>query len=238
MKKTLILVLAVIFIYSGYQVYMLHRVSKKSLDTYSKLEAYVYDSEDENKKEELPQIDFAALGDVNEDIVAWLYCEGTVLNYPVVQGKDNAYYLNHLFDGSENASGCLFLDSRNSRDFSDDNMIVYGHNMKNGTMFASLNQYQEQSYYEQHPSVFLLTPDGNFEVHLFAGFLEDIHGDAWQTAFEDENEKAEWLDKVQKKSTFISDTIPSKEDSIITFSTCSNRDDQVRYVLVGVLKEI
>ena len=238
MKKLLILVFAVIFVYSGWRVYVYQREAEKSMEIYSQLEAYAHVSTDEKEETELPQVDFAALGDVNEDIVAWLYGEGTVLNYPVVKGEDNSYYLSHLFDGSDNASGCLFLDSRNSSDFSDDNTIIYGHNMKNGTMFAFINQYQEQSYYDQHPSMFLLTPNGNFEVHLFAGFLEDVNGNAWQRAFQNENEKIKWLEEARNASTFVSDTIPSKEDKIVTFSTCSNASEDVRYVLMGVLKDV
>ena len=238
MKKLLILVFAIIFVYSGWRVYVYQREAEKSMEIYSQLEAYAHVSTDEKGETELPQVDFAALGDVNEDIVAWLYGEGTVLNYPVVKGEDNSYYLSHLFDGSDNASGCLFLDSRNSSDFSDDNTIIYGHNMKNGTMFAFINQYQEQSYYDQHPSMFLLTPNGNFEVHLFAGFLEDVNGNAWQRAFQNENEKIKWLEEARNASTFVSDTIPSKEDKIVTFSTCSNASEDVRYVLMGVLKDV
>ena len=238
MKKLLILVFAVIFVYSGWRVYVYQREAERSMEIYSQLEAYAHVSTDEKEETELPQVDFAALGDVNEDIVAWLYGEGTVLNYPVVKGEDNSYYLSHLFDGSDNASGCLFLDSRNSSDFSDDNTIIYGHNMKNGTMFAFINQYQEQSYYDQHPSMFLLTPNGNFEVHLFAGFLEDVNGNAWQRAFQNENEKIKWLEEARNASTFVSDTIPSKEDKIVTFSTCSNASEDVRYVLMGVLKDV
>ena len=238
MKKLLILVFSVIFVYSGWRVYVYQREAERSMEIYSQLEAYAHVSTDEKEETELPQVDFAALGDVNEDIVAWLYGEGTVLNYPVVKGEDNSYYLSHLFDGSDNASGCLFLDSRNSSDFSDDNTIIYGHNMKNGTMFAFINQYQEQSYYDQHPSMFLLTPNGNFEVHLFAGFLEDVNGNAWQRAFQNENEKIKWLEEARNASTFVSDTIPSKEDKIVTFSTCSNASEDVRYVLMGVLKDV
>ena len=238
MKKLLILVFAVIFVYSGWQVYVYQSEAERSMEIYSQLEAYAHVSTDEKGETELPQVDFAALGDMNEDIVAWLYGEGTVLNYPVVKGEDNSYYLSHLFDGSDNASGCLFLDSRNSSDFSDDNTIIYGHNMKNGTMFAFINQYQEQSYYDQHPSMFLLTPNGNFEVHLFAGFLEDVNGNAWQRAFQNENEKIKWLEEARNASTFVSDTIPSKEDKIVTFSTCSNASEDVRYVLMGVLKDV
>lgn len=115
-----------------------------------------------------------------------------------------------MFDGSYNNSRCLYLDCRNSKDFSDDNSIVYGHNMKNGTMLASINQYKEQSYYDKHLYMLLITHDINFKINLFACFLEDIKGNAWQIKFKSENEKIKWLEEAKNKSTFVSDVFPSK----------------------------
>ena len=236
--KILIPVFITIFAYSGYKVYEYCNETKESIETYSLLEEYTYFDTDstENKGIVVPQVDFNALYHVNDDIVSWIYCEDTVINYPVVQGNDNSYYLSHLFDGSYNNSGCLYLDSRNSRDFSDDNSIIYGHNMKNGTMLASINQYKEQSYYDKYPYMLLITPDNNFKVNLFAGFMEDIKGDAWQIEFKGENEKIKWLEEAKNKSTFVSDVFPSSEDKIVTFSTCSDENSNVRYVLMGVLE--
>lgn len=81
-----------------------------------------------------PEVDFSVLREINPDIVAWIYIEGTKINYPIVQGGDNSYYLKHLFSGEWNGSGCIFLDFRNDTSFADRHSIIYGHHMKNGTM--------------------------------------------------------------------------------------------------------
>ena len=115
-----------------------------------------------------PVVDFEALQEVNPDIVAWLYLEGTVLNYPVVQGEDNDHYLYYMFDGSWNGIGCIFLDSRNSGDFTDRNSVIYGHHMQNGSMFACLDGYKKQEFYDAHPTILLLTPEKNYRLELFS----------------------------------------------------------------------
>ena len=148
-------------------------------EAYSGLEEYVsfpssFPGEDESgglQQTETPQVqsgapnvDFAALSRINPDIVGWLYCEGTQINYPVVQGSDDEYYLDHLFDGTQNASGCLFLDSRVDASFSSVHSIIYGHHMRSGAMFAALDGYKRQSFYDAHPTMLLITPDATYEV--------------------------------------------------------------------------
>ena len=87
------------------------------------------------------QVDFDVLSKENQDVIGWLYCPDTSINYPVVQAADNEYYLHRLLDDSKNAAGTLFMDYRNSADLSDWNSVIYGHNMKNGSMFGSLPDY-------------------------------------------------------------------------------------------------
>lgn len=96
------------------------------------------------------KVDFERLQEENKDIIAWLYCPDTEINYPVVQSKDNEYYLRRLLDGTWNIAGTLFMDYRNAADCSDLHTIIYGHNMKNNTMFGSLPKYSKQEYYEEH----------------------------------------------------------------------------------------
>lgn len=114
-------------------------------------------------------VDFERLQEENKDIIAWLYCPDTEINYPVVQSKDNEYYLRRLLDGTWNIAGTLFMDYRNAADCSDLHTIIYGHNMKNNTMFGSLPKYSKQEYYEEHSVLYLLTPKQNYKVKLIAG---------------------------------------------------------------------
>lgn len=127
-----------------------------------------------------PEVDFEALREINPDLVGWIYIEGTEINYPVVQGADNQYYLKHLFTGEWNSSGCIFLGARNCTDLSDRNSILYGHHMKDGSMFHGLMEYKSQEYYDEHPTVLFLTPDANYEVKIFAGYVASVDADAWK----------------------------------------------------------
>ena len=98
----------------------------------------------------------AGLKEINEDCVAWIYIEDTAINYPVVQGSDNSFYLKHLIDGKWNSAGCIFLDFRVDSNISDRHSIIYGHHMKDGTMFSGLTKYKKQDYYEAHPEGLLI----------------------------------------------------------------------------------
>ena len=177
-----------------------------------------------------PQVDFDALAQVNGDIVGWLYVPGTVINYPVVQGDDNEYYLKHLFDGKYNSSGCIYLDCGAEGDFTTMNSVLHGHHMKNGSMFAGICKYKDQSYFDEHPTAMLLTPDGNYLVEFFSGYVCEVTADAWDYDFDES-----WLDKRIRSSYFAADVIPTTEDHILTLSTCSYEFTDARFVLHGIL---
>lgn len=189
----------------------------------------------------LPDIDFGELNKVNPDIVCWLYCPDTVINYPVVQGADNEYYLRHLFDGTVNSSGCLFIDAETSV-FRVANTVIYGHAMKDKSMFRSILYYREkgQAYYDAHPFLYLMLPDGAvYRVELFSGYLTDAKtGDAWKNEFTDEKDYKNWLISCAEKSVFQSMVSVSHEDTVVTLSTCSFERESSRFVVHGKLVPI
>lgn len=182
-------------------------------------------------------VDFDVLKDTNTDIIGWLYSEDTPINLPVVQSKDNDYYLYRMIDGNWNSSGTLFADCRNARDFTDNNTVIYGHNMKNKEMFGTLANYKEQEYYEEHPVMWLLTPKGDYRIELVAGFVTSTTskvythpltgGDAYAMAQE-----------TMEKSTFSADIQLTRGDRFLCLSTCSYEFDNARYVLVGRLNAL
>ena len=245
-RRLLIVLCLALLTYSGWQLYRYGRESLQSSTVYTALAEEAIPSlmvsSDPSEQEEaeslFPQIDFDALTQINEDTVAWLSCEGTPINYPVVQGTDNAYYLTHLFDGTENANGCLFLDSRVACDFSGGNSIIYGHYRKNGSMFAALAGYKEQSYYDQYPQMLLITPESAYTVELFSGYVTGTDGQAWQTVFSDEEAFVQWLGFVADASMFQSDIEPMASDRILTLSTCSYEFENARFVVHGVLRPL
>lgn len=189
----------------------------------------------ESDQTEWPIVDFASLQEINSDVVGWIYIEGTEINYPVVQGEDNSFYLKHLLTGEWNSAGCIFLDSRNSEDFSDMNSVIYGHHMKNGTMFSGLDSYKNQEFYDGHPTVFLMTPDQNYKIEIFAGYVASIEDDAWQLGFTAADFE-DWLLAATARSCFTSEITPAVTDRIVTLSTCSYEFKNARFVIHGVIK--
>lgn len=182
-------------------------------------------------------IDFDALLAANQDIVAWIYSEDTTINYPIVQSSNNDYYLRRLLDGSYNIAGSIFMDYRNYYDFTDLNIIIYGHNLRDGTMFASLKEYKKQDYYDSHPIIHLFTPKDDYIIELIGGFQTDIYSNIY--SFPESIEELEILyDEIINLSTFKSDASPLREgDRLLTLSTCSDGGDKSRYVLIGKIIE-
>lgn len=188
--------------------------------------------------EGMPEVDFEALREINPNIVAWIHLEGTPISYPVVQGQDNEFYLNHLFDGTRNAAGTLFVDSRNAPDFTDRNTIIYGHNMRDGSMFAVLEEFSSQEFFEQNSRMFLLTPEGSYLIYLFAGYRANVHANSWQRSFADADEFEKWIREAKRQSDFTSEVEVTESDLVVTLSTCSYAFYNARYVVVGVLRRI
>lgn len=227
-----------VFLFSGVQLCRYWQESRQSEAVYEQLSEAVYLPESSAQESEdipWPEVDFASLRETSPHIVGWLTCEGTAIHYPVVQGEDNAYYLTHLPDGSYNPGGSLFLDCRAAADFSNAHSIIYGHYMKNGTMFAALAGYKEQDFYDQHPRMLLVTPEERFIVELFSGYVASVDEDAWRLNFSSEKEWAQWLEEAKQRSMFQSDVQPSLQDKVLTLSTCSYEFENARFVVHGIL---
>lgn len=182
-----------------------------------------------------PGADFAELEKINPDTVGWITADGSRIDYPVVQGRDNEYYLDHMFDRRENKVGAIFMDWRNTSDFSDKNTILYGHHMKDGSMFAGLAGYKDQGTYDKFPEMMLFTPSGNYKIDLFAGNI--IHGSADEVplSFKTEEEFQHFILEVRNKSTFKVDVQVTKADRIITLATCTYEFNNARYIVFGKL---
>ena len=180
-------------------------------------------------------MDLAPLKEINSEIVAWLACEGTAIDYPILQGEDNDYYLNHLYTKESNRMGSLFMDYRNAGLFTDRNMVVYGHNMKSGAMFNALSEYKAQDYYDAFPTMKLYTPDGDYTIELFAGTVEDGNYEFVQFAFNDDKAFMAYVDAFRARSTFQSDVVVAPTDQIVTLCTCSYERNNARYIVMGRL---
>lgn len=182
-------------------------------------------------------VDWDALAETNPEIVAWLYSADTPINYPVVQADDNEYYLTRGADRKKNAAGALFLDCRNDITAWDENFIIYGHRMKDDSMFGTIPQYAEESYYAQHPVMYLLTPSQSYRAELFA--CRTVHGEEkyFPTAFESAAAFQRYVGKAVSQSYWPSDTAIAADGPILTLVTCSTytHADNPRLLVHGCL---
>ena len=181
------------------------------------------------------EIDFAIMKAVNPDAAAWIYCPDTPVDYPIVWAGEYDYYIDHLPDGTYNAYGTLFIDYHNAPDFTDKLTVVYGHNMKTEKMFGTLMKYKEQSYFAEHPYLYLYTERGNCRIDLLYGCV--IGEGQWsERAFMDKANVESLLTYAASNTTFTSDVEYIKENRVIALSTCSSEFDDARYVVIGLLR--
>ena len=210
---------------------------------YDDLEQYASLSDSENMTLADLTVDWDALRAVNPDIVAWVYVPDSPINYPVVQGDDNEEYLHKAFDGSTGwlaSAGTIFLDSTNSSDFSDRNSALYGHHMNDGSMFASLSDWQNNDEFNAHRDIYVLTPQGNYRLKTFA-LVKTTGDDALvQTTFSsDESYQSYIQDKLDRSVTTQQGEVLSAADirQSMLFSTCEYSQADGRAVLFAAVVE-
>ena len=189
-------------------------------------------------QEWMAQVDHAKLLEMNEDYLFWIYAPGTQIDYPVVQDEGNEYYLNHLFGGQRNASGTLFVDYRNLPDFQDPNTIIYGHHMRNDSMFGSLTDYEDQEYYEANPYMLIFGEEQIALLEVFSGYVTDSGDHCYNLAISGEKEMNYFITRAEQKSNFNTGLTVTHLDHIVTLSTCAYVFENARYVVLGRMHTI
>lgn len=179
-------------------------------------------------------VDFKTLQAKYPDVVGWLYCANTGLNYPIVQTAEEGgeYYLYRDIDGSSNKNGTVFLDWQCSSNFTSQNNLVYGHNMKTGRMFAPIVKYRDQSFYDAHPYMYLYTPNQLYKVNLFAGMVTPHDSAVYSYSL-----SSDYIKECIANSTFKS-SVGTPTGNILTLSTCTYDFDNARYVVMGEMVPI
>ena len=226
MKRTInnILLIICIFIFciSTWKLYGYYRSYKKAKDTYSKIaKENVKISKNERK------IDFKKLKSQNQDIAGWIYIRGTTIDYPIVQGKDNEEYLHQDFNKKKSSSGTIFLDNNCKKDFTSDNNIIYGHHMKNGTMFAQLLKFREKSFLKKHNEIMIFTPDRTIHLKVISAYAQKAQNKIPVTFANDEQKKA-YIKKIESMSEQTIKTSRINDSHIYTFVTCSYEGEDNR----------
>lgn len=201
------------------------------------------DDEPEPDPVDIP-IDFASLQERNADVYAWITVPGTDIDYPILQSAtDNEYYLHHSIDGEEKPEGSIYTENYNSKDFEDPNTVIYGHDMKNGSMFRTLHNYMDRTFFDENKDVIIYTPDAIRHYRIFAAYLyDDRHILQTYNNFEDPAVFQSYLNEVllqRDMNAFIdTQTEVGADDKIITLSTCYGSQHDVRYLVQAVLVSI
>lgn len=171
--------------------------------------------------------------------IGWIYGPGTAINYPIAFSGDNTYFLTHTPDGEERIAGSIFLDGRCQADFSGPHSILYGHCMRNGSMFGSLLNYKNQDYYDRYPYLWLITPERSWQLCIFAVCVADSEEEPefWQTEFQERGDSRmeNWLKKITGSSLIQPRYEVPERFSIVTLSTCSYEFDDAKCLVTGFL---
>lgn len=221
-NNILLIICIFIFCISTWKLYGYYRSYKKAKDTYSKIaKENVKISKNERK------IDFKKLKSKNQDIAGWIYIRGTTIDYPIVQGKDNEEYLHQDFNKKKSSSGTIFLDNNCKKDFTSDNNIIYGHHMKNGTMFAQLLKFREKSFLKKHNEIMIFTPDRTIHLKVISAYAQKAQNKIPVTFANDKQKKA-YIKKIESMSEQTIKTSRINDSHIYTFVTCSYEGEDNR----------
>lgn len=249
LKWIVVALLLVVFLGSGGAVVLKQQEYAKSQKAYAQAaEKYTRQAADnrenagsggQNRDGDGPltpfTVDFELLQGVNPEVVGWIYCEGTKINYPVTQGTDNKYYLHYNYENKEDNCGAIFADAQTAPGFADSNTVLYGHNMNDGSMFAGLELWRDQSYYDEHPTMWLLTPETDYKVELFSGHAVSAYGDIYTIYRGPMPEFTAYLEENKAKSDFAADVELDPEAHYVVLSTCAYDFEEARYVVHGKL---
>ena len=237
--SNIILVIAIVaFAVSAYKLYGIFSEYNKGDKEYQKIQDLVINTDKkDDTKEETFSVDFEKLLEMNSDVVGWIrFDEPSEINYPVVQGRDNEEYLKRTFEANTNKLGTLFVDVNNPGDFSGRNTFIYGHNMKNGSMFAQLLKYKDDSFYKEHPYFYIYTPDGKVRTYeiFSAGVVKDT-SDSYIMDYADDAAFQTYIDYIKQQSAYPTSAEVTTASKIVSLSTCTNVRDDERFLVHGVM---
>jgi sortase B len=226
-ENVIIICLAAIVLFSGYKVFTIVRGYMQQQNAYDNI------SDKAQSGGFTGDIDFEALRKINPDVVGWLYYEGSPINYPIVKGDDNDKYLKTMFDGSYGSFGTLFVDAITEAPFEQFNTIVYGHHMRDASMFGSLGRLKDTDYVKEHPRMELVTPEGKYHLEIWAFLNQPSDSSIYTTNFQNREDCEAYLQMIQGLAEYITSVEVSPDDRFVELSTCAYEYQEARYVVVA-----
>ncbi len=253
MKRKIILVLAsMVLAFSLYQIITKQLEYRRNARDYELVhEQFYHDFNDEifRERESLDRMSVEErenfiekihrqlrdLQEVNTHVVGWIRVNGTEVDYPVVQGRDNEFYLHHNVRGNYNAGGAIYMDFRNDPRNFDLNTVIYGHQMRDGSMFTSINQFQNESFFHDEGIIFYFSEKGITVWEVYSVYVTDANSYYIMPDFPTAEEQTAFIEYTMESSEFSKDWVLQPEDRIITLSTCNYAFDDARLAVHGKL---
>lgn len=243
LRTTFLIVLILIFLSSLSIIIYKSLQRNQSKKTYAEAETIARSStdlppdEEDTEASDDPYLDvlkatnLASLRELNEDVIGWILIPGTNVDYPLMYSGDNEFYLRRTWDKESNTAGSIFLEQYCNPDFSDFNTILYGHRMRNGTMFASLQYYSEQEFWKEHPYIYIYNLAGAHRYEVFAAYEVSVTGTTYRLYINDDETKQTFLDDCTGWSVIDTGVTPTIQDHILTLSTCTGNGYKTRWVV-------
>ena len=196
---------------------------------------------EEQKEETERMLQVKQLKEQNTDIIGWLEIKNTNINYPVLQGTDNSYYMTHNYKKEKSKNGSIFLNANYNWNIPSNNLLIYGHNLGNGMMFQELLKYEKESFYQEHPVIRFTTAEEDAEYEIISAFKSRVYYKSEKNVFryyyfinsESEEEYNQFVKNVKNASLYPIDAIANYGDQLITLSTCSYYVEDGRFAVVG-----
>ena len=203
--------------------------------------AYRESTNENGETKELPKlvnpVDFAKLQEINPEVIGWIRVGAVGISYPVAQAGDNEFYLHRTFKKVDNFAGCIFENYANSPFFTDQNTIIYGHNMKNGSMFGQLKKFGEQETVDRNPYFWIFTKDFIYQYRIFSSSIVSKMGDPYIVRFAQEDFEKFIEKSIASSEIDCGDVTVTAKDRIVTLSTCTG-NDATRRIVQGVLVQV
>lgn len=245
--RTIILITAIfVFCYSSYQLISIYLEYKKGTDIYNNIDSQVLDTNEpetiqiiddngEASDVEMPfTYDHNSLLSINPEGIGYLYIPSIDLRLPIVQTTDNDYYLTHAFEGTYNGNGCIFEDYRIEDKLNSTNVILYGHNMKNGSMFGQLPNYSDYSFWNTTGNeVFYIYTENKIMMYtIFSAYISEPVSDTYTFNFSSFDGLREYATNMKNNSIYDTNVDVSQTTQVVTLSTCT-RDGSQRFIIHG-----
>ena len=244
LRIALVVLFSAVLVFSGVQLARIGLAYKQADDIYAESRAEYVETASPAASDapDAPDdgypaftIDVAGLRKQNPDVIGWLYIPDTNVSYPLVRGGDNQKYLHMSYDGRAAASGSIFMDFRNTGALTDDNSVIYGHNMKNGSMFGGLKKYADTAYLKAHADVFVFLSDRVLRFRAFAGYKTEDTSESYTLSFADGGtDFAGFLDYIKESAGEKVADAPDTPAPLLTLSTCTSTTATGRFVVEAV----